>query len=60
MVEIPISIAESVEMLLRKYLLCRMEERQEQLRNYPAKPKLTHDRSGNIRAFLYRSNKENS
>lgn len=60
MIAIPLDVAETVEGILRKYLLRKMEERQEQLRNYASKGKLTHDRSGNIRAFLYRNHKENS
>ena len=60
MIAIPMDVAETVEAILRKYLLRKMEERQEQLRNHGSKGKLTHDRSGNIRAFLYRINKENS
>lgn len=60
MIAIPMDVAEAVEGILRKYLLRKMEDRQEVMRNCASKAKLTHDRSGNIRAFLYRNNKENS
>jgi hypothetical protein len=54
-IPIPFQVCESVDLLLRRYLLFRAEERPDGPR---ARPKLTHDRSSNLRALL-RTNKEN-
>lgn len=55
MLLIPRDVCECVDLLLRKYLLYKLEEKQEGLRS---RHKLPHDRANSLRTLL-RINKEN-